>query len=93
MIRVIRNVKDGLNVWADNEKNTQCYANDNELRMLFMAYVVENQEQFDEPRIQDFADFQNLLEDFVETFNRLDEFYFEATEEGLCYYRPKAEVK
>jgi hypothetical protein len=93
MIRVIRNVKDGLNVWADNKKNTQCYANDDELRMLFLAYVVEAQEQFDEPRIQDFEDLKTLVEDFMATLNRLNEFYFEARDVGVCYYRPVAEVE
>lgn len=83
MIRVIRNVKDGLNVWADNKKNTQCYASNEELVGLFFTYLLDTEQPFNDVHIQD----------FIDTFHRLDEFYFEATDEGLCYYRPKAEVK
>ena len=79
MVRVIMKEKGNLNVWADNTDNTAVYCNNNELQALFMLWLKINGRDCTKA----------LLNDFIKTYNRLNDFYMEAEPDGLTYYTAK----
>lgn len=79
LFRVIINEdkKRKLNVWVDNAEHRQVYCNKSELVLLF-SLAVKNYGKTCTPEI---------LRDFMETCNQLNDFSFEFTEAGTVYYK------
>ena len=79
LFRVIINEdkKRKLNVWIDNARHEQCYCAKYELLLLFKLAVEDYGGTFT----------AEILVDFMETCNRLKDFSFEFTEEGIVYYK------
>ena len=79
LFRVIINEdkKRKLNVFVDNARHQQVYCNKFELLLLFKL-VIKDYGKTCTPEI---------LGDFMETCNRLKDFSFEFTEEGIVYYK------
>ena len=79
LFRVIINEdkKRKLNVWVDNAEHRQVYCNKFELALLFKLAVKHCGETCT----------PEILEDFMETCNCLNDFSFEFTEAGIVYYK------
>ena len=79
LFRVIINEdkKRKLNVFVDNARHQQVYCKNAELALLF-SLVVKDYGKTCTPEI---------LEDFMQTCNSLNDFSFEFTEEGIVYYK------
>ena len=79
LFRVIINEdkKRKLNVFVDNAIHQEVYCNKFELLLLFKL-AVKDYGKTCTPEI---------LEDFMETCNSLNDFSFEFTEEGIDYYK------
>ena len=79
LFRVIINEekKRKLNVFVDNARHQQVYCNKFELLLLFKLAVKDYGETCT----------PEILADFMETCNRLKDFSFEFTEEGIVYYK------
>ena len=79
LFRVIINEdkKRKLNVFVDNARHQQVYCKNFELLLLFKL-AVKDYGKTCTPEI---------LVDFMETCNRLKDFSFEFTEEGIVYYK------
>ena len=76
--RVIMNEdkKRNLNVWVDNTKHKSCYCNCMELQMLFCLSLKE----------RGYNCSQAILNDFVKTCERLEDFSFRFTDKGIEYF-------
>ncbi len=79
LFRVIINEdkKRKLNVFVDNARHQQCYCKKFELLLLFKLAVEDYGETCTD----------EILIDFIKTCNRLKDFSFEFTEEGIVYYK------
>lgn len=79
LFRVIINEdkKRKLNVWVDNAEHRQVYCNKSELVLLFKLAAKDYGETCT----------AEILEDFMETCNCLNDFSFEFTEAGIVYYK------
>ena len=79
LFRVIINEdkKRKLNVFVDNASHQQCYCKKFELLLLFKLAVEDYGETCTD----------EILIDFMKTCNRLKDFSFEFTEEGIVYYK------
>lgn len=79
LFRVIINEdkKRKLNVWVDNARHQQCYCKNFELLLLFKLAVKDYGKTCT----------AEILGDFMETCNSLNDFSFEFTEEGIVYYK------
>ena len=79
LFRVIINEdkKRKLNVFVDNASHQQCYCKNFELLLLFKLSV----------KAYGKTCTPEILADFMETCNRLKDFSFEFTEEGIVYYK------
>ena len=77
-VRIIMNVKKGMNTW--NEENGESvYCDLIELQLLFKLWLKKHKWKLT----------KLLLCDFVETFNRLNDFVISIEDSGLVYYRIK----
>lgn len=79
LFRVIinENKKRKLHVWIDYARHQQCYCKNFELLLLFKLAVKEYGKTCT----------AEILGDFMETCNHLNDFSFEFTEEGIVYYK------
>ena len=79
LFRVIINEdkKRKLNVWVDNADHQQCYCKKFELLLLFKLAAKDYGKTCT----------AEILEDFMQTCNRLKDFSFEFTKEGIVYYK------
>lgn len=84
MVRIIRHEKDNLNVWADFETDTQVYCDDVEMFHLFLLKGVEYAKTYPDRLLN-----EAHMKDFMSTANRLNDFQFEFTDDGIVYYTPK----
>lgn len=80
MIRIVKNVKGKLNVWADDETRTQVYCNKQEAVLLFKLAGTKAAKKYNAELSQEHID------DFIQTFNRLNDFAFKFTDYGVEYY-------
>ena len=76
--RVIMNEdkKRNLNVWVDNIKYKECYCDNMELQMLFCLSIKE----------RGYNCSQAILNDFINTCERLKDFCFRFTDKGIEYF-------
>lgn len=83
MVRVVMKAKGNLNVWADYETKTQVYCTNEELIHLFMIKGNMFVKKFGASLSVEH------LDDFVETYHRLNDFHFDFTDKGIVYYTTK----
>ena len=76
--RVIMNEdkKRNLNVWVDNIVHEECYCDRMELQMLFYLCLKE----------RGYNCSQAALNDFVKTYEELEDFCFSLTDKGIEYF-------
>ena len=84
MVRIVKNAKGNLNVWADYDTREQVYCDTAETAYLFILKGEMYAKKYPERALT-----PAHLDDFMATLARLDDFHFDFTDDGIVYYKSK----